>query len=418
MTDPSVNSPTDARAAAVLARCDELAGCSDEAGRITRLFLGAGMRAAHARVDAWMRRAGLAVRIDAAGNLIGRRAAKHADAPVLLLASHLDTVPHGGRYDGTLGVLVALACVEALGDAALPFHIDVIAFSEEEGVRFGLPYLGSRAVAGTFDPAALNRIDAQGITLREAIHAFGLDPRKINECAYPRDRMLGYIEVHLEQGSVLEAENVPVGVVSVIAGQSRLKLNFTGNAGHAGTTPMNSRADALVAAAKMIVAAHHYGQTVPDLRVTAGAIRNTPNIANVIPAATQVSLDVRHARDAVRLQAIDDITQEAHRQSAAAHVRFEIEENRADPAVTMDPQLTAALTRVVQELGHPVRTMVSGAGHDAVPISALCGVAMLFVRHPGGISHHPDERVERGDVGVAIDVLTRAVRNLAQNDLA
>lgn len=406
----------DARAALVMSRCDALAGCSDEDGRITRLFLGPGMRRAHQLVSDWMRKAGLTVRTDAAGNLIGRRKAKTDDAPVLLLGSHLDSVPHAGRYDGVLGVLVALAAVEALHDKALPFHVDVIGFSEEEGVRFGLPYLGSRAIAGKFDAAWLNRTDANHVTMREAIHAFGLDPRKLCDCVYPREKMLGYMEVHIEQGPVLERENLPIGVVNAIAGQSRLKLSFTGKTGHAGTTPMYPRTDTLVTASRFIVAASEHGKSVPDLRVTVGQIVNEPNVANVIPGCTRLSLDVRHPNDDVRTRAVEDLLAQAKAFCCETKVRFEVEERRLDAAVAIDLRLADTLTRAVQDVGQPVRQLMSGAGHDAVPMAALCGVAMLFVRHPGGISHHPDERVEQADVAVAIDVLARAVTHLAQSN--
>lgn len=397
-------------------RCDQLAACSDEPDRVTRLFLGPGMRAAHELVGGWMRRARLHCRVDGAGNLIGRRAATHENAPALLLGSHLDTVPNGGKYDGALGVLVALACVEALGDIELPFHLDVIGFSEEEGVRFRMPYLGSNAVTGRFDPAWLERTDDQGVTMQAAIERFGIDIKLLDTTPYNRDRVLGYIEVHLEQGPVLERESLPVGVVSAIAGQSRLRMTFTGEAGHAGTTPMYPRADALVAAARFIAAVSDYGKSVPDLRATVGFIANEPNVANVIPSATRVSLDIRHPRDAVRLQAIDDLINRTHADCRDSQVRFEIDEHRSDAAVAMDEHLAGTLAAAVRDRGLSVRTMMSGAGHDAVPMSALCGVAMLFVRHPGGVSHHPDERADREDVAVAVDVLTRAVKRLAQGE--
>lgn len=394
-------------------RCQLLAACTDEPGAITRTFVGKAMRQAHEMVTSWMQVAGLSCRVDEAGNLIGRRSAMRSDAPILLLGSHLDTVPNGGKYDGPMGVLAGIACAQTLGDVALPFHLDIIGFSEEEGVRFRLPYLGSHAIAGRFDPAWLTRMDDLNITMQQAMQDFGLNPCAISQAAYDSVSLLGYVEMHIEQGIVLERESLAVGVVSAIAGQSRLRLTFTGEARHAGTTPMNLRADALVAAAKLIIAASDCGRRGQDLRVTVGQIINKPNATNVVPASTQISLDIRHPVDAVRIGAVNDLIAAARCISEAEHVRVELTHDLSQAGVPMDRSLCTELIAATADIGVPTTSLLSGAGHDAVALAAACPVAMLFVRNPGGISHHPDEFVHADDIAVAIQVMTRFIERLA-----
>lgn len=399
-----------------MARCDELANCTSEPGRITRLFLDGGMRQAHRKLQQWMQDAGLAWRTDAIGNVIGRRKADHRygdSAPVLVIGSHIDTVPNGGKYDGVLGILVAIACARMMRDTELPFHVDVIAFSEEEGVRYRLPYLGSHAAAGCFDPQWLKRSDADDISMADAIRAFELNPKAVQDVAYSRSQLLGYMEVHIEQGPVLERRDLPVAIVSAIAGQSRLRLSFHGEAGHAGTTPMMPRSDALVAAAKWIDAVHEYAQSVDGLRATIGQIHNRPNIANVIPQYTQVSLDIRHPVDTVREEAMQHLIDRAHEIVAACNGSCRLDESDAQSAATMDPAMTQMLSAAVADAGVPAFTLPSGAGHDAVAMAAATSVAMLFVRSPGAISHHPDERVNTADVAVAINVVVNYLQRLS-----
>ncbi|MBI1368483.1 MAG: allantoate amidohydrolase [Planctomycetes bacterium] len=397
-----------------LGLCDDLAGCSDDADRLTRVFLGEGMKAAHHLLAQWSDERGLSCRIDAAGNFIARRPAASDNAPVLLIGSHLDTVPNAGRYDGALGIVIGFAAVEQLGDIPLPFHVDVVAFSEEEGVRYRLSYIGSSALAGTFDPAWLDRVDDAGVAMHEAIASYGLNPGAIADAVYDRARLIGYIEAHIEQGPVLESLGQPVGIVSAIAGQSRLRLSFHGRAAHAGTTPMADRADALVAASRFIAAASDMSQSDPDLRVTIGRIDNLPNATNVIPETTTISLDVRHPLDAAREAAMTRLIDEARRLASAARVTFTIDESRSQAAVKMDDRLRACLAAAAKSAGCEAPVLPSGAGHDAVPMAALGPVSMLFVRHPGGVSHHPSERVEAGDVAVAIDVIVRCIGRIAE----
>lgn len=401
---------------ATMRRCDSLCECTEEPGRITRRYLSAPMRTVHERLSDWMHAAGLRTRVDHAGNLIGRRPATGdaADKKVLLVGSHLDTVPGGGRYDGVLGVLIGLALVEALGDTPLPFHLDVIGFSEEEGVRFNKPYLGSSAIAGCFQHEWLARTDRGGASVRDAITEFGGDADRIAESAYEPDQVLGFLEPHLEQGPVLERAASPVGVVSGIVGQSRLRLEFLGEAGHAGTTPMAGRHDALVAASGFIGGVRTIASQTEGLIATVGKIDASPNAPNVIAERVELSLDVRHPRDATREAAIVELLVAAQRLAEAEGCWLNVLENTGQDAVTVDPALTTCLANAIADFGHEPLRLASGAGHDAVVMASRFPVAMLFLRHPGGISHHPDERVDRDDVAVAIDVLARFVGKLAR----
>lgn len=413
--DPSAH----ALAARVLDRCDRLARHTDEPGRITRLYLSDATRAAHAELRGWMIDAGLTVRTDNAGNLIGRRPAAD-DVPdgtpaprVLLLGSHLDTVPDAGRYDGVLGVMIALAAVEALAAEPLAMHIDVVGFSEEEGVRFDRPYLGSAAAAGTFDPGWLRRNDASGASLQWAIERFGLDPTAIAQDAYDPAEVLGYTEVHLEQGPVLASAGRPVGVVTAIQGQSRLRVRFVGKPAHAGTTPMDARQDALAAAAHWMVRVQSVGRATGDLRATVGQVEVGPGARNVVPGIAELSLDVRHDLDDVRRSATDGLLHEAGQIAEDQGVRFEVLDAQDQPATPMDPALSQALEGAMQDADLEPARLPSGAGHDAVAMAALGPVAMLFVRDPGAASHHPDERVEVEDVAAAVGTLTAYIRRLA-----
>ena len=419
----------------VMDRCDELALHTEEPGRITRRFLTPPMRSVHRLIGQWMRELGMTIRVDAAGNLIGRRHAGprlQADRRrdfrdssagplrekkrVLLFGSHLDTVPNAGKYDGILGVMLGLAVVERLGQTPLPFDIDVIGFSEEEGVRYATPYLGSRAVAGTFDTTWFGLYDDSAITMRQAIAAFGLDPDAIGLAAYEPASVIGFIEPHIEQGPVLERAGVAVGVVTRIVGQSRLVVHFRGEAGHAGTTPMIPRKDALVPAARLVAAVQEIGHRNDGLRATVGRLVVLPNASNVIPADVDVSLDIRHASDTVRLAVVDELIRVGTSLAADGNVQFSVTQRNHTESVEVSPRLTGILKNAVAGLGFDPLEMVSGAGHDAVVMAARFPVSMLFLRHPGGISHHPDERVDVDDVGVAIAVLESFIHKLSSEE--
>lgn len=397
----------------VLARCEVLARFSEEPGRITRTFLCPAMHSVHERLAEWMRAAGMAVRRDALGNLIGRYPAAVPDAPLLLIGSHLDSVPNAGKYDGVLGVLLGLAAVQALDGRRLPFAVDLIGFSEEEGIRYRTPYLGSRAVCGRFDVALLERTDAAGIALADALRAFGLDPARIPEAAYRGERLLGYLEAHIEQGPVLEAAQVPVGVVEAIAGQSRLWVSFHGKAGHAGTLPMEHRRDALSAAAELVLHLEALARSTASLRGTVGTLTVAPGAVNVVPGFARLSLDIRHAQDTVREQVVAQVLHEAEAIAARRGVAFQVEQAEHHAAVPADPRLMALLAAAVDAVGVPVQRLVSGAGHDAAVMAAIAPMAMLFLRSPGGISHHPDEAVLPADVETALKVFIRFLTHLS-----
>jgi allantoate deiminase len=402
-------------AADVMRRCRELAAVSEEAGRLTRPFATPAMARANALVGAWMADAGLEVRLDAMGNLVGRRPGSDPGAGTLLLGSHLDTVADAGAFDGALGVLVALACVERLAaeGTVLPYALEVYGFCDEEGLRFGAAYLGSRAVAGDFGAELLELLDADGVALGEALRAFGGAPEAVGRAARRGERLRGYCEVHIEQGPVLEERDVAVGVVSAIVGASRAELEFSGRAGHAGTMPMEGRSDAACAAAEWVLAVEAAARREPGLVATVGRLEARPGAPNVVPGAAVASLDVRHADDAVRVAAVAALRDEADRIAAARGVRVAWHERLDAGAVAVDPELSDGLAAAVAARGLPVVRLTSGAGHDAVALSALTGVAMLFVRCAGGLSHHPDESVDAADVEVALDVLHAFVRGLA-----
>jgi allantoate deiminase len=399
----------------VIERCQYLAGCSEETGAITRPFASEAMRCAHELVGDWMREAGMTVRRDNVGNLRGRY--EGPGDSTLLLGSHLDSVRNAGKYDGPLGVAVAIAAVQRLHDAArrLPFAIEVLGFADEEGLRFGSTYLGSRAAAGTFDPADLDRVDADGVTMREAIRAFGGDPERIDDDKWSGGRLLGYCEVHIEQGPMLEARNLAVGVVSAIAGQERHRITFTGEAAHAGTTPMDKRRDALVAASVFVQAVEDYAGSNDGLVATVGQLDVRPGAANVVPGEVTLSLDVRHADDALRLMASRRLLDIAAEIAKNRGIGLKTNQISEDATVPCSRRLVSSLSRAVRDLGHPVVELASGAGHDAVAMSALSEVGMLFVRCKAGVSHNPAESVTTDDVAVAIDVLSRFLELLAES---
>ena len=403
-------------AQAAMERCDILGGYSEEPGILTRRFGTPAMRQVNERVAAWMRDAGMTVRQDNAGNLVGRYEASSEGARTLLLGSHLDTVRDAGKYDGPLGVLTALACVQRLHDRQdrLPFAIEIFAFADEEGLRFHSSYLGSKVVAGTFDPAMLRLADSEGVTLAEAMRTFGGNPDVLQASKRDGSDLLGYLEVHIEQGPVLEALNLPVGAVSSIAGQSRISVYFSGEAGHAGTVPMALRRDALCAAAEFVLAVEALGRSLPGLVATVGQITAQPGASNVIPGLVTLSLDVRHQDDAVREQACRQLQEQASSTGTARGISpgwHTLQQHRTVPC---SPRLTQLLAQAIEAAKYPVYSLPSGAGHDAVAMSDLTEIAMLFVRCKGGISHHPAESVAPEDVAAAIEVLEQFLLLLAK----
>ena len=390
------------RAERIIARCREVAACTDIAGEITRTFLSPATHDVHVLLRGWMEQAGMAVKVDAVGNVRGLYSGLTPDAPRLLIGSHVDTVPNAGAFDGVLGVVLGAALVEELDGRRLPFAIEVIGFSEEEGVRFRKPFLGSLALIGAVDANILELRDTHGVSVSNAIRSFGLDPAAIPS-AEVSPLAFAYLEMHIEQGPVLESVGCAVGVVEAIVGQSRLLTSFTGKANHAGTTPMHLRHDALAAAAEWIVAVERIaGADESGLVATVGSIHAMPGAANVIAGDVAATLDVRHGDDAVRSTALEQILVEAQRTADRRGVEFAWRQTMNQQAVPMDKDLTEMLERAVRCADEqPVRVM-SGAGHDAMIVAARLPTCMLFLRSPGGLSHHPDESVLAGDVEAAL----------------
>jgi allantoate deiminase len=397
-------------AESVLERCDRLAEISEQPDLLVRRYATPAMRQANDLVAGWMQEAGLEVREDAAGNLLGRR---EGDGPrTLVLGSHLDTVLDAGRYDGPLGVVAAIAVAERLRDARLPFALEVVGFADEEGLRFGNAFLGSSAMAGTFAPAWLTLADSGGTTLADALRAFGGDPFAVPSAARDPGELIAYCELHIEQGPVLERHGVPLGVVTAITGQSHAEVRFTGEAGHAGTVPMEARRDALAAAAEWVLAVEALARERDPLVATVGRLGVKPGARNVIPGEVRMTLDVRHGSDAVRREAVEALRAEADRVATARRVELRWRSRGEVAAVPTSPELRERLEQAVAAAGVPVERLPSGAGHDGVAMSAVAPVAMLFVRCAGGVSHNPAESVAEEDVAVALDVLERFVGGL------
>jgi allantoate deiminase len=401
-----------ARAQRAIAECRRIAAISEEPNRITRRFLTPPVREVHKLLRERMEALGMTVTLDAAGNLRGLWQPQGSRAKRLIVGSHIDTVPNAGAFDGILGVTMALECAEIAQELKLPLTIEIVAFSEEEGVRFGVPFIGSRAAAGRFDPALLKLKDADGVTLEDAIRDFGLDPGEIEEAAVGEDA-LGFFEIHIEQGPALEAEGLQVAAVTAIVGQSRHTLTWTGHANHAGTTPMHLRRDALAGAAEWIVATESLAQRTEGLVATVGHLDVEPNAANVIAGAVRVSLDVRHADDSARKSAVEALLAQAKAIAARRGLALQCARQMDQPAVPMDERLTAFLAEATEAAGLPVKLMPSGAGHDAMVMASRVPTAMLFLRSPGGLSHHPDETVLEEDVAAALGVCRKFLERLA-----
>jgi len=411
----ALNTPTEVattRAAKIISRCRELALITDIPGETTRLFLSPATRDAHTLVSWWMRQAGLEARTDDAGNLRAVRRSLHEDAPTLVLFSHIDTVPNAGAFDGPLGVLLALAVVEELASTPLPFHLEMIAFAEEEGARFGFPFLSSLAATGQLTSAHLARTDADGITVTQAIRNFGLDPERIPETCPLSPNTFAAIEVHIEQGPVLEAEDASLAVVEAIVGQSRLELTFEGQANHAGTTPMPLRRDALAAAAQWIVEVERYAANYTQLVATVGRMTALPGAMNVVPGTVHTSLDVRHPRDESRHAAVAHLLTKAEAAGALRGVAVHAVVKTEQRAVPMDRDLCIKLHQAAERAGYDTKPIFSGAGHDAMILAPSVPTAMLFVRSPGGLSHHPDEDVREEDVEAALATVLNLLLHL------
>ena len=396
----------------VIRRCRLLAACSDEPEFTTRTFLSDSMRKVHGMMGVWMTAAGMDVRVDPAGNLRGVHGGASRDARRLLVGSHLDTVPHAGAFDGVLGVVIGLSLVEALHGRRLPYSIEVIGFSDEEGVRFGVPFIGSRALVGELDASLLAVQDADDVSVAQAIRNFKLDPSRMAD-ARADANPLGYLEFHIEQGPLLASADCPLAVVDRINGRTAADVTFVGTAGHAGTTPMTSRRDAIAGAAEWIACVEALARGAKGLVATNGRIDAEPGAANVIAGRCRVTLDVRHADDSIRTAAVQRLRLAAEEISARRRLQVEWSPRLDQPAAAMDPQLVAVLARALEASGAPKTVMSSGAGHDAMVLAPYMPAAMLFIRTPGGISHHPDESVDERDVAFALATGTNFLNEMA-----
>jgi allantoate deiminase len=399
-----------AAGARVMARLNAFAAYTDEPGRLTRLFLSDAHRRAAAAFIGWCGEAGLAARIDAAGNVVARYEGRRKGAPALMLGSHIDTVRDAGRYDGNYGALAALAVVEALsaGGKRLDHAIEIVAFGDEEGVRFRSTLTGSRALAGAYLEEALDQRDTSGVAMRDALKAFGGDPDKAGSIR--ANNVAAFVETHIEQGPVLEAEGLPLGVVTAINGATRLEVGVDGMAGHAGATPMSLRRDALTAAAEMTLAIEARARRETDLVATVGRLEVWPGATNVIPGHVQFSIDLRAPDDERRSVALADIKARIDAIAAARGVRASLAKTHDANAFVCDPRIVAGIARAVEQLGVPPRLLSSGAGHDTMVMGGLCPAGMLFVRCKGGISHNPLESITVEDCAFGLAALTRFVR--------
>ena len=393
--------------------CEALARCSEQADGLTRVFLSPEQRAVNELVLSWMRAAGMQARPDEIGNCVGRYEGDQPNLPCLMLGSHLDTVRDAGKYDGMLGVVAAIECVHALNEHGrrLPFAIVIVGFADEEGVRFASTLLGSRAVAGTFDPAALDKVDAKGISMRDALAQFGLDPARIARAAYRREDVLAYAELHIEQGPVLEAEGLPVGVVTAINGANRLAIGIHGMAGHAGTVPMNLRQDALAAAAECVLEIERRCGSVPELVGTVGKLEAFPGATNVIAGRVQFTVDIRSPRDADRLAAVADVTRALGAICRRRGVTVDIRPMHEGKTAACADWLMRQIGDAIAAEGLPVRTLPSGAGHDGMAIIDVADIGMLFVRCKGGVSHNPAEAITLEDAQISARVFLRFIES-------
>ncbi len=394
-------------------RCESLARHSELPGGLTRVFLSREQAAANELVLGWMREAGMTARLDAIGNVVGRYEGAQPGLPCLMLGSHLDTVRDAGKYDGMLGVVAAIECVDFLNSRKkkLPFAIEVVGFADEEGVRFNATLLGSRAVAGTFKPEVLDSVDAKGVSMREAMRKAGLDPARLGTAARRREEVLAYAELHIEQGPVLEAEGLPVGVVTAINGATRFAVEIDGTAGHAGTVPMNLRRDALAAAAECTLAVERYCAGVPALVGTVGRMEALPGAVNVIPGMAKFSLDIRAPEDPVRVAAVEHLLGEMNAICARRKLGMRATKTHEGGVAACAPWLMDQIGAAIAAEGIAVRKLPSGAGHDGMAMIGLCDIGMLFVRCEKGISHNPAEAISAADAGMGARVLLRFIEN-------
>lgn len=402
----------------MIARCEQLALLTETPGLVTRRYLTPQHQLANQQVADWMTEAGMSSWQDEVGNQWARYEAAQAGAPALVLGSHLDTVPNAGRFDGIIGVMMAIELVDQLHcmGRRFPFAIEVVGFCDEEGSRFGTTLIGSGAMVGGWKDDWLSLDDVDGVTMRQALLDFGLDPDKAANAARKPKDILGYWEVHIEQGPLLESEDLPLGVVSAIAGARRATVTLTGMSGHAGTTPMHLRKDALAGAAELVLAVESLTNKAlqklgDDLVATVGQIFSRPGAVNVIAGAAAVSLDVRSQNDKVRDLLLERINSAAEAIAGRRNLGMMWRWEHSAKAVECFKPYQEIFTTALGQCGLPIKILPSGAGHDAMAMEGFCPMAMLFLRSPGGISHHPDEGVVPYDVAKGLQVMLQALEN-------
>jgi len=408
-----VSDATAVSGARIVAHAEALARCSEQADGLTRIYLSKEHRAANELALGWMREAGMAARVDAAGNAVGRYEADRPAQPCLMLGSHLDTVRDAGKYDGMLGVITAIECVRSLNARGkrFPFAVEIVGFGDEEGVRFNATLIGSRAVAGTFRTEVLDWVDRDGISMRDAMRDFGLDPERIGEAARRRKDVLAYAELHIEQGPVLEAEKLPVGVVTAISGANRYAVEIDGMAGHAGTVPMQLREDAMAAAAECVLAVERRAKAEPELVGTVGKLECLPGAVNVVPGKVKFTIDLRSPSDSSRLAAAADLVREMQAICERRGVHVKIAKTHEGKTAPCADWLQAQIGEAIAAEGLPVRRLPSGAGHDGMAMIDLVDIGMVFVRCEKGISHNPAEAITPADAEIGARVLLRFIEH-------
>ncbi len=399
--------------AEIMRRLEALSLFSEGGAGVTRRFATKEHGQAAEMIQVWMRDAGMSAHVDAIGNVVGRYEGTEPEAPALMIGSHQDTVRQGGKYDGALGVVAPICCVDYINraDQRFPFAIEIVAFCDEEGVRFNSTLLGSKAIAGTFDMSALDSQDGENIKMADALRSFGVDPDGIPHLARRAEDVLAFIEVHIEQGPVLEEEQLALGVVTAIAGGTRLSATFKGFAGHAGTVPMDRRSDALAAAAQSILTVESYCASKPGLVGTVGRISAAPGAVNVIPGEAIITIDIRAGEDALRRQAVSDVCAEIERICLQRGVVLSLDIFHDSDGCQCAPWLMDQLDAALSQNGHALKRLMSGAGHDGMAMAHLTDVGMLFVRCEGGISHHPAESITDTDAGACARALLSFIQN-------
>jgi allantoate deiminase len=399
---------------ALMAQADRLAQFTEDPPGVTRRYLTPQHKQAAEYLIELMREAGMTAGCDALGNVVGRYEAEPQNAPVMMTGSHMDSVRNAGKYDGLFGILTAIACVKNLHDRdrQLPYALEIVGFGDEEGVRFGAALIGSRAMAGTFDPAWLDQRDDDGVTMRQALIAFGGDPDGWRALDRRGRNVIAYIESHIEQGPVLLNEGLPVGVVTAIAGTTRIRVRVAGLAGHAGTVPMGSRQDALTAASEMVLFVENHCETHDGLVGTVGKLTVLPGAINVIPQDVELTIDVRSGDNTLREEAVRIFDKNLREIARRRRVAVDIVPFYSADAAPCDASLQNAFAESIATHGIALRRLPSGAGHDAMVFPAVCPVAMLFVRcGNNGISHHPDETMTVEDADIATSVLLHFFEN-------